>query len=220
MRLNKLFVMAALVGGTMLASAAGAQVTSSFLPGTMGFQPLETAIDDFNGYASVGDDAHFTYTGNVGFYTDTTPGVAAAPAGDGTQYLAVLSGGSATFNFGKAYHTFSLDVGSVDDYNSLMITLFGAGGSVTLSGSQLNAGNSANGDQSNPLENGRLSISSPWAITGFTASSTGNSFELDNVGVSGAVPEPATWAFMFAGFGAIGLAMRGHRQQKLQTIFG
>jgi hypothetical protein len=162
----------------------------------------------------------FSYSGDVGVYQGLTPGVAAPPAGNDSRYLAVLSGGSATFTFDRAYRNVSLDVGSVDSYNNLMITLFGAGGNVTLSGSQLNAGNSANGDQSNPLENGRLTLTGLAGITGFTATSSGNSFEFDNVGVSGAVPETATWAMMFVGFGALGAMMRRRKaQQNIQTTF-
>lgn len=38
---------------------------------------------------------------------------------------------------------------------------------------------------------------------------------LDNLSVSGAVPEPATWALMIMGFGAVGGAMR--RRAKVRT---
>lgn len=44
-------------------------------------------------------------------------------------------------------------------------------------------------------------------------SSTKNSFEVDNFAVN-AVPEPATWAFMIFGFGAIGTALRRRRSTK------
>ena len=36
---------------------------------------------------------------------------------------------------------------------------------------------------------------------------------LDNIVVTDPVPEPAIWAMLLAGFGAIGLAMRGRRQR-------
>ena len=80
LRHNLIFVTAALAVSFMAAPAVNAQVTSSFSPGTMGFQPLETAFDDFNGYTSVNDDTHLTYTGDVGFYTGTTSGIAALPS--------------------------------------------------------------------------------------------------------------------------------------------
>jgi hypothetical protein len=37
---------------------------------------------------------------------------------------------------------------------------------------------------------------------------TGGGFEFDNLTVGGAVPEPASWAMMLVGFGAMGAAMR------------
>lgn len=39
-------------------------------------------------------------------------------------------------------------------------------------------------------------------------------FLLDNVQISAAVPEPATWAFMIFGFGAIGGALRSNRRRQ------
>jgi hypothetical protein len=38
-----------------------------------------------------------------------------------------------------------------------------------------------------------------------------NAFEIDNIVVNSAVPEPATWAMMLLGFGAIGFSMRRRR---------
>ena len=48
--------------------------------------------------------------------------------------------------------------------------------------------------------------------------STGGSTAIDNltIGVSGAVPEPATWAMMIVGFGLIGAAAR--RRQGVRTV--
>lgn len=42
----------------------------------------------------------------------------------------------------------------------------------------------------------------------FILTANGTSVNLDNIDVSAAVPEPATWAFMILGFGAIGGALR------------
>jgi PEP-CTERM motif len=48
--------------------------------------------------------------------------------------------------------------------------------------------------------------------------STGGATAIDNltIGVSGAVPEPATWAMMIVGFGLIGAAAR--RRQSVRTV--
>ena len=67
------------------------------------------------------------------------------------------------------------------------------------------------GDQTDPFTN-------PWAtlwvtgddqydVGGLRLWSTQNAFEVDNFAING-VPEPATWAMMLLGFGAIGFAMR------------
>jgi hypothetical protein len=39
----------------------------------------------------------------------------------------------------------------------------------------------------------------------------GSAFEIDNIAIN-AVPEPATWAMMLLGFGAIGIGMRRQRK--------
>jgi hypothetical protein len=47
--------------------------------------------------------------------------------------------------------------------------------------------------------------------------STGKQFVIDDIDVS-AVPEPATWAMMLIGFGAVGFSMRSaRRQQRLEA---
>jgi hypothetical protein len=197
--LRKAFIIAGLL---TVASTAQATVTNTFAPGTFGFQVGDIPVNDFSSCTG------FTFTGSVGCYTGLTPGVAAPPAGDLTQYLAVLGGGSATFLFGDAQRI-SFDVGSVDDFNSVTLTLLGLGGPVTLTGSQIN-GNSANGNQTSSLTNGRLTIfgTAGETFTGLTLTSGGNSFEIDNLAVSGAVPEASTWAMFLVGFGALGVATR------------
>lgn len=56
-------------------------------------------------------------------------------------------------------------------------------------------------------------------ISFFTISSqeggSDNSFVLDNITIAGAVPEPATWAMMLIGFGAVGAAMRRRKRTEL-----
>jgi hypothetical protein len=197
-------IAALMLGGV---SAAHATVTNSFDAGVSGFQTGDTHIADFD----------TTFGGAVlvapaGYYTGLTAGVAAPPAGDTSQYLAVQNGGSATFSFDAA-RRISFDVGSVDDFNSVTLTLLGSGGPVTLSGSALNH-NAATGDQFSNLTNGRLTIfgDAGEAFTGLVLSSSGNSFEVDNLATSGAVPEASTWAMFLGGFGALGSAMRRRRQ--------
>lgn len=50
-------------------------------------------------------------------------------------------------------------------------------------------------------------------VTSVTFSSLGYTYnQLDNVQVSGAVPEPASWALMLGGFGLVGGAMRSRKR--------
>lgn len=133
-------------------------------------------------------------------------GAAPAFADPSGKYLSVLTGGSALINFGSAASGFSFDWGSVDDYNTL--TLFGSFGSRMYTG--IDFAPPANGDQSSPITNGLFTAlaGAGETFSGFQIESSANSFEIDNVAITAAVPEPATWAMMLLGFGAIGYAMR------------
>jgi hypothetical protein len=55
-------------------------------------------------------------------------------------------------------------------------------------------------------------------VTQVVFSSSGNSFELDNIAVASAVPEPATWAMMIVGFGVAGGALRRRRLAPLFAV--
>ena len=54
-------------------------------------------------------------------------------------------------------------------------------------------------------------------VAGLRLSSTQNAFEVDNLAIN-AVPEPATWAMMLLGFGAVGFAMRRRRQPVMAQL--
>jgi PEP-CTERM motif len=149
----------------------------------------------------------------------------ASPFGsDGSRYLSVAgsppNGPSATLMFGGAYSTFSLYWGSIDTYNTLELldtagNLIGTVASSTFTGIQV--GPPANGAQGLPATNRRVTFTKSATdamIGGIRLNSTQNSFEIDNVAL-GAVPEPATWAMMILGFGAIGGAMRARRRTRV-----
>lgn len=55
----------------------------------------------------------------------------------------------------------------------------------------------------------------------FILTANGTSANIDNINVSSvaAVPEPATWAFMIVGFGAIGGAMRKRKKANVQVSY-
>jgi hypothetical protein len=57
------------------------------------------------------------------------------------------------------------------------------------------------------------------ALTNHTANITGADFQYSTTaGFAGGVPEPATWAMMLVGFGAVGFMMRGSRRKQLGAV--
>jgi hypothetical protein len=139
-------------------------------------------------------------------------GVSAAPAGTaaGTHFLTVpnsVSNGSATLSLGGNFKVLSFYWGSVDDYNT--VDLLDSVGNVlfSISGAGLPAPSPANGNQTAPTTNRRVTFLSDSAdIAKVRFSSTQYAFETDSF--AGAVPEPATWAMMVGGFGMLGFAAR------------
>ncbi len=161
----------------------------------------------------------FTLTGTYGI-TSGTSAAAAAPAGDASNYLYVssaLAGNNATLTSPFGLKSIGFYWGSVDTYNS--VDVLGTRDGVTttlytLSGSSLPL---ANGDQNSPDSNRRVTFvaGSGEAITGLRFTATGIAYEIDDVagsllagGSAAAVPEPASWALLLAGFGLVGVAAR------------
>jgi hypothetical protein len=130
----------------------------------------------------------------------------AAPSGDGTQYLSVGSFSNpdvTTLLFTPGQTYFGLLWGSVDAYNT--ITFLNHDGSTT--------GLSFTGDQILHPANGDQGVAGTTyvnfnftggTIGGVQFTSTSAAFELDNVAISSAVPEPSTWAMMILGFMGVG----------------
>ncbi|WP_332773824.1 PEPxxWA-CTERM sorting domain-containing protein [Phenylobacterium sp.] len=152
-----------------------------------------------------------------------TSGLGAAPAfgpsdpgdDDPTQYLSVQGAQVATFTAPNVSRV-SMYIGSLDDYNSITFYLKG-GGSQVITGLQLGAVSGANdGDRQQADTNGRFTFYSTDNIIGFDLNSTTNSFELSNIGA--AVPEPATWAMMIIGFGAVGSMVRRNRRKQALAL--
>jgi hypothetical protein len=137
---------------------------------------------------------------NAGIYQGNSAN-AAKPAGDNTKYLAILGGGSATLTAPGTMKTMSLYLGSIDEYNK--ITFQGAGGfSKSFDGDDFNW--PANGDQTSFLTNRRyyFTFDPNDKINKVIFSSTGNSFEIDNIAINdppGEVPEPLTMSLFASG---------------------
>lgn len=158
-----------------------------------------------------------TTTGSVYTGPASVSGQYAAPAGTapGTNYQAVQANSSSTFDFsnvyddGRALGKFSLYWGSIDLYNTL--TFMKADGTVVSSFTG-GAFPPADGSQPANVTNRRITFgftqADAIAKVGFTSSQ--NAFEFDTIGIA-AVPEPASWAMLIAGFGLIGATMRRRR---------
>ncbi len=102
--------------------------------------------------------------------------------------------------------------GSVDAYN--FIDFLDGEGEVIASFSGTDIFDPANGSQTdpnlNPLVRFDISGEHVSSLASLRLRSTSNAFETDNFTIN-AVPEPATWALMMLGFGAIGFGMRQRR---------
>jgi PEP-CTERM motif len=165
-----------------------------------------------NGGFETGDFTGFTQFGNTGF-----AGVETGSASEGTQ--------SAYFG----------PVGSVGGINQTLATI--AGQSYQISFDLQNDGGTPSSFEALFGSNQLFSLTNSEAF-GYTTFSTtltaiGAStdlsfsfrqdprfFSLDNISVtavSGAVPEPATWAMMLLGFGMVGASMR-RRHPRLQAL--
>jgi len=121
--------------------------------------------------------------------------------------------------------TISFIWGSVDAYNVLeVLGLDGVTAIATFDGSDVVL--PPDGDQVDPAKNPLVTLTfnggDEYNVTGLRLISKGaggverNAFEIDNVAIA-PVPEPATWAMMMLGFGAVGFAMR--RRQNTRVSF-
>jgi hypothetical protein len=206
------------------------------------FDNLPTGPTGFLENSTVCDSA---YCGAIQLTSDGgvangTSALAAAPAGDTTNYLWGVNGINAlgfngaevVFNpaIANAYpNSFNLDWGSIDALmtnpdgsprydNTLTVhTLNNSVDSVT--GSQLAAalvfGVNGFGSQSSANDNQWFNIQdTAGPIVFFTASSTQNAFEFD---MGSSVPEPSTWAMMMLGFASLGYAAF-RRSSKTRTL--
>ena len=185
-------------------------------PADPGLGANEVMLIDFDHAPHSGTT--LTTTGTVAAYNGSFSGLAAAPAGDTTNYLAIGTGGAAKVDFSSlAVRSLSVYLGSIDSYN--MIEVLNRAGNVikTWTGNDLPP---HNGNWFDSETNRRLSISFDRSddVGGLRFKSSGVAFEIDSIaGNIGAVPEPANWALMIGGFGMIGGAMR--RRQRMTVRF-
>ena len=153
-------------------------------------------------------------SGNYQLVSGSVSNQYAAPFQDTTQYLAVLGGNTATLAISPALQALSFYWGSIDDFNTVS---FFSGTTLVASytGAMIPAA-PADGSQGNPLNNRRVSFNFGGVpITSVQFASGTNAFELDTI--SGAVPEPATWAMLILGMGLTGAMMRRRRGANVVT---
>ena len=202
-------MLAALTAIGMAGSAQASIVIGSVTPGTTTYTG-PTPTYDFN-------SASGTPSLSGGAVVSGTTGNHAQPIGSTGGYYAVgpSDGNPGTIDLSSWGDIFNISFiwGSLDSYNQL--DFLDGSNNVLASFGGNNVFVPANGNQSdpntNPLVTFLLSGADVGAFSSLRLTSGTNAFEIDNVAVNSAVPEPATWAMMLLGFGAVGFSARRRR---------
>ena len=199
----------------MLASAAALAIPS-VASAAITLGPVTPGTNPYSGPAPTYDFESPAPVSGGAITTGSLDGIRAQPFGSTGNYWTVgpSDGSPGIMDLSSIGDIFNISFlwGSVDTYNT--IQFLGAGGVVLASFTGSDIFNPANGSQTdpnlNPLVRFDLTGSDVSALTQLRLSSTSNAFETDNFTIN-AVPEPATWALMMLGFGAIGFGMRRRR---------
>lgn len=212
--MSKILSKFATAGAVLVALAAPANagvigITSQAFDGPMAAG--EIMVQNFDAPLAAGYSMSWS---NAGIYQGPlVPSIAAPPAGDATKYLSVYTGGLATLTAPGTMYSLSVYIGSLDSYN--MITFKGANGfSKSYGGADLML--PANGDQGDAMTNRRFyfTFDANDKINQVLFSSSGNSFEFDNIAINDPVdvPEPLTLSLFASGLA--GAAMLRRRRTK------
>lgn len=201
-----------LLAATALLLAGNANAAVTFLSAP--FDAALAAGEELKVTFDAANAPGWVFSGNGQVFA-ASAGNAAAPAGNSTRFMAVTGGKTATLST-PLIGSMSVYIGSVDSYNS--INFKGLNGfSQTFGGSALVA--SANGNRTSAGTNRRFYFDFGNAkVNEITFASSSNSFEFDNIAAAAAVPEPATWAMLIAGFGLVGLSMRRRNRAAIQSV--
>lgn len=225
-------VLAGLIGATLAVTAMPAQAALTVLtfdPSTLpGATPACTGTD---GGATDRTCHHVDYVG-ADYGSSATLSVSYNAGGTATSlrsyvgYTTEFSGGAANFGVGADNQlfssiTFSPTAGNLVSFRGL--NFFPGSATQVIYWFEVrdalnNLIASANGDSTPGAFNPNTAYFSGPLTLLFRNSSGGlviDDVTVDVIGSATAVPEPATWAMMLAGFGAVGYAMR--RRAKVRT---
>ena len=215
--MSKLLSKFATAGALLVALAAPAHagpITFSWSPFDAAIAPGEVMVQTFDAPLAAGYSMTWN---NAGIYQGPlVAGIAAPPQNDATKYLSIYTGGSATLTAPGTIKSLSFYWGSMDEYNK--ITFLGANGfSKSFDGDDLNS--PANGNQQAASTNRRyyFTMDPNDKVSQVIFSSTGNSFEFDNIAVNdppNEVPEPLTMSLFASGLAAIAFL----RRRRLQAV--
>ncbi|MBB6122622.1 PEPxxWA-CTERM sorting domain-containing protein [Sphingobium subterraneum] len=206
------------IGGlvaALTASTAHAAVVFTFNAGVAASTLLGAGFvvqNDFDGSAGVGGSGFQFLTGS------STSGSAIPTSGtDTTPYLSVLGGGEAIIDLPNV-EALAFDWGTLDTYNTLTVFGYDGGGAFSTSFTPLalfsNPGDLAPADGQTSGAFALLGTAGE-RFSRIVLTSSTNSFEIDNLLVKGAIPEPSTWAMMIVGLGMVGYAMRSRQRTKV-----
>ena len=229
---------------TGLLAAAAAIAAPAYAAPTIVFTQNNFALTEpgaavlFNGFNSAaGSSDGVAYTGTptpgvaevitpvVNVFSNGTvdPGTSVDPSIGASlgNYLSIGTQGSSLSSYSIAFATpvrfLSFVLGSIDSYNTVTLNYSDGSAATTLSGRQI-IGESDVGPRNNSIQ-GRVNYffgDNP-ALASVTFASSDTAFEIDEIAT--AVPEPASWAMMIFGFGAVGGALRSARRRKTTVAF-
>ena len=207
------FAQCALAVLSLLASSADAQVASSSSISTF------TSLPAFTASAGATHTETFS-TGAPGAYSSiSTPGFVVTSTDSQLSINGINYFGTGDFVTSNGSGTTSATLSFADPITALGFRYTsGSATSLSIDG----VGNVTGIPISGYPTLSFFGIISGTPFTSVTFRDQNNGLDLDNVMYGpmavAAVPEPATWAMMLLGFGAIGLAMRGHRRRELRHL--
>jgi hypothetical protein len=197
-------VATAILASTASAGSASAEILTFDDVSVSSYQAIPNAYHGltFNSFAFIGPAF-----GASGYRNGVVSGANSAcgcAADDGRLYSSIT--GTSAFSVDSGFFTSAWNNGA-----TLSITGLLNGAVLYTSSTILNAtGPTFINLGFNGINEARFAISG--GTSARIGSGAGNYFAVDNLSVNGAVPEPATWGMMIAGFGMMGAALRTRRR--------